>query len=169
MGEQGAKNLRGGSMADVIFAGAGSRPALGRAEVSLTIDNTDGALPIDYTEVTISRTLFRGGGSEYRINGSPCRLLDVQELLSDTGLGRQMHVIVGQGQLDAVLSATPEDRRGFIEEAAGVLKHHKLTLESASRGPAGLAKGAPDSSRRWATSGLSAMVRQSSSRSRHMR
>lgn len=125
MGEQGAKNLRGGSMADVIFAGAGSRPALGRAEVSLTIDNTDGALPIDYTEVTISRTLFRGGGSEYRINGSPCRLLDVQELLSDTGLGRQMHVIVGQGQLDAVLSATPEDRRGFIEEAAGVLKHRK--------------------------------------------
>ena len=125
MGEQGAKNLRGGSMADVIFAGAGSRPALGRAEVSLTIDNTDGALPIDYTEVTISRTLFRGGGSEYRINGSPCRLLDVQELLSDTGLGRQMHVIVGQGQLDAVLSATPEDRRGFSEEAAGVLKHRK--------------------------------------------
>ena len=125
MGEQGAKNLRGGSMADVIFAGAGSRPALGRAEVSLTIDNTDGALPIDYTEVTISRTLFRGGGSEYRINGSPCRLLDVQELLSDTGLGRQMHVIVGQGQLDAVLSATPDDRRGFIEEAAGVLKHRK--------------------------------------------
>ena len=125
MGEQGAKNLRGGSMADVIFAGAGSRPALGRAEVSLTIDNTDGALPIDYTEVTISRTLFRGGGSEYQINGTPCRLLDVQELLSDTGLGRQMHVIIGQGQLDAVLSATPDDRRGFIEEAAGVLKHRK--------------------------------------------
>ena len=125
MGEQGAKNLRGGSMADVIFAGAGSRPALGRAEVSLTIDNTDGALPIDYTEVTISRTLFRGGGSEYQINGTPCRLLDVQELLSDTGLGRQMHVIVGQGRLDAVLSATPDDRRGFIEEAAGVLKHRK--------------------------------------------
>lgn len=125
MGEQGAKNLRGGSMADVIFAGAGSRPALGRAEVSLTIDNTDGALPIDYSEVTITRTLFRGGGSEYQINGTTCRLLDVQELLSDTGLGRQMHVIVGQGQLDAVLSATPEDRRGFIEEAAGVLKHRR--------------------------------------------
>ena len=125
MGEQGAKNLRGGSMADVIFAGAGSRPALGRAEVCLTIDNTDGALPIDYTEVTISRTLFRGGGSEYHINGAQCRLLDVQELLSDTGLGRQMHSIVGQGRLDAVLSATPEDRRGFIEEAAGVLKHRK--------------------------------------------
>ncbi|GGO97110.1 hypothetical protein GCM10011612_08920 [Actinomyces gaoshouyii] len=125
MGEQGAKNLRGGTMADVIFAGAGSRPALGRAEVSLTIDNADGALPIDYSEVTITRTLFRGGGSEYQINGAQCRLLDVQELLSDTGLGRQMHVIVGQGQLDAVLAATPEDRRGFIEEAAGVLKHRR--------------------------------------------
>ena len=125
MGEQGAKNRRGGSMADVIFAGAGSRPALGRAEVSLTIDNSDGVLPIDYTEVTVTRTLFRGGGSEYQINGTPCRLLDVQELLSDTGLGRQMHVIVGQGRLDAVLQATPEERRGFIEEAAGVLKHRR--------------------------------------------
>ena len=125
MGEQGAKNLRGGSMADVIFAGAGSRPALGRAEVALTIDNTDGALPIDYTEVTIARTLFRGGGSEYQINGTAVRLLDVAELLSDTGLGRQMHSVVGQGRLDAVLSATPEDRRGFIEEAAGVLKHRR--------------------------------------------
>ena len=125
MGEQGAKNLRGGSMADVIFAGAGSRPALGRAEVSLTIDNADGALPIDYTEVTITRTLFRGGGSEYQINGTVCRLLDVQELLSDTGLGRQMHVVVGQGRLDEVLTATPDDRRGFIEEAAGVLKHRR--------------------------------------------
>ncbi len=125
MGEQGAKSLRGGSMADVIFAGTAGRPPLGRAEVSLTIDNSDGALPIAYTEVTISRTLFRGGGSEYAINGSSCRLLDVQELLSDSGIGREMHVIVGQGQLDAILSASPEERRGFIEEAAGVLKHRK--------------------------------------------
>ncbi len=125
MGEQGAKTLRGGQMADVIFAGTAGRAPLGRAEVSLTIDNTDGALPIDYTEVTISRTLFRSGGSEYAINGSPCRLLDIQDLLSDSGLGREMHVIVGQGQLDAVLRATPEDRRGFIEEAAGILKHRK--------------------------------------------
>nr|WP_196790842.1 chromosome segregation protein SMC [Motilibacter aurantiacus] len=125
MGEQGAKSLRGGKMEDVIFAGTSGRAPLGRAEVSLTIDNTDGALPIDYTEVTISRTLFRNGGSEYAINGSACRLLDVQELLSDSGIGREMHVIVGQGQLDAVLSATPEDRRGFVEEAAGVLKHRK--------------------------------------------
>ncbi|ROR73964.1 chromosome segregation protein SMC [Bogoriella caseilytica] len=125
MGEQGAKTLRGGNMADVIFAGTSSRPPLGRAEVSLTIDNSDGALPIEYTEVTISRTLFRAGGSEYAINGSSCRLLDVQELLSDTGMGREMHVIVGQGRLDSVLQATPEDRRGFIEEAAGVLKHRR--------------------------------------------
>ncbi len=125
MGEQGAKTLRGGKMDDVIFAGTTARPPLGRAEVALTIDNTDGALPIEYTEVTISRTLFRGGGSEYAINGAPCRLLDIQELLSDSGIGREMHVIVGQGQLDKILSATPEDRRGFIEEAAGVLKHRR--------------------------------------------
>ncbi|MGQ0466631.1 MAG: chromosome segregation protein SMC [Sporichthyaceae bacterium] len=125
MGEQGAKSLRGGKMEDVIFAGTAGRPPLGRAEVSLTIDNADGALPIDYAEVTITRTMFRNGGSEYAINGDSCRLLDVQELLSDSGIGREMHVIVGQGQLDAVLSATPEERRGFIEEAAGVLKHRK--------------------------------------------
>lgn len=125
MGEQGAKSLRGGKMDDVIFAGTSGRAPLGRAEVSLTIDNTDGALPIDYTEVTISRTLFRSGGSEYAINGNSCRLLDIQELLSDSGIGREMHVVVGQGQLDAVLRATPEERRGFIEEAAGVLKHRK--------------------------------------------
>lgn len=125
MGEQGAKTLRGGKMDDVIFAGTSGRPPLGRAHVSLTIDNTDGALPIDYSEVTISRTLFRTGGSEYAINGAGCRLLDIQELLSDSGIGREMHVIVGQGQLDRVLHATPEDRRGFIEEAAGILKHRR--------------------------------------------
>ncbi|MFL6138026.1 MAG: chromosome segregation protein SMC [Frankiaceae bacterium] len=125
LGEQGAKALRGGKMEDVIFAGTAGRPPLGRAEVILTIDNADGALPIDYTEVTISRIMFRGGGSEYAINGNPCRLLDVQELLSDSGIGRELHVIIGQGQLDEVLQAGPEDRRGFIEEAAGVLKHRK--------------------------------------------
>ncbi|GAA4265224.1 chromosome segregation protein SMC [Frondihabitans peucedani] len=125
MGEQGVKTLRGGKMEDVIFAGTSTRGPLGRAQVILTIDNSDGALPIDYTEVTISRTLFRNGGSEYAINGDNCRLLDVQELLSDSGLGREMHVIVGQGQLDAVLRATPEERRGFIEEAAGILKHRR--------------------------------------------
>ncbi len=125
MGEQGAKTLRGGKMEDVIFAGTSTRGPLGRAEVKLTIDNSDGALPIEYAEVTISRTLFRNGSSEYAINGESCRLLDVQELLSDSGLGREMHVIVGQGQLDAVLRATPEDRRGFIEEAAGILKHRR--------------------------------------------
>jgi chromosome segregation protein len=125
MGEQGAKSLRGGKMEDVIFAGTSGRAPLGRAEVLLTIDNTDGALPIDYTEVTISRTMFRNGGSEYAINGQHCRLLDVQELLSDSGIGREMHVVVGQGQLDGILHASPEDRRGFVEEAAGVLKHRK--------------------------------------------
>ena len=128
MGEQGAKSLRGGKMEDVIFAGtAGTsgRPPLGRAEVSLTIDNTDGALPIEYSEVTISRTMFRNGGSEYAINGNTCRLLDIQELLSDSGIGREMHVIVGQGQLDSVLHADPMGRCAFIEEAAGVLKHRK--------------------------------------------
>ena len=125
MGEQGAKSLRGGKMEDVIFAGTSGRAPLGRAEVSLTIDNSDGALPIDYTEVTISRILFRNGQSEYQINGEASRLLDIQELLSDSGIGREMHVIVGQGQLDAILMATPEERRGFIEEAAGVLKHRK--------------------------------------------
>ena len=125
MGEQGAKSLRGGKMADVIFAGTAGRAPLGRAAVSVTIDNTDGALPIDYTEVTIARTMFRSGGSEYAINGTTCRLLDVQELLSDSGIGPEMHVIVGQGQLEAILRASAEERRGFIEEAAGVLKHRK--------------------------------------------
>ncbi|TYK48340.1 chromosome segregation protein SMC [Actinomadura decatromicini] len=125
MGEQGAKSLRGGKMEDVIFAGTASRAPLGRAEVVLTIDNADGALPIDYTEVTISRLMFRSGSSEYAINGDPCRLLDIQELLSDSGIGREMHVIIGQGQLDRVLHAGPEGRRAVIEEAAGVLKHRK--------------------------------------------
>src|SRR5450759_174163 len=124
-GEQGVKNLRGGKMEDVVFAGTASRAPLGRAEVTVTIDNSDGALPIDYAEVTISRLLFRSGQSEYSINGDHCRLLDVQELLSDSGLGREMHVIVGQGQLDQVLHSGPEARRALIEEAAGVLKHRK--------------------------------------------
>ncbi|MGH3686101.1 MAG: chromosome segregation protein SMC, partial [Pseudonocardiaceae bacterium] len=125
MGEQGAKALRGGKMEDVIFAGTAGRAPLGRAEVTLTIDNTDGALPIDYAEVSITRRMFRDGASEYEINGSSCRLLDVQELLSDSGIGREMHVIVGQGKLDSILQSKPEERRAFIEEAAGVLKHRK--------------------------------------------
>ncbi len=125
MGEQGAKSLRGGKMEDVVFAGTTSRPPLGRAEVTLTIDNSDGALPIEYAEVTISRLMFRSGQSEYAINGDHCRLLDVQDLLSDSGLGREMHVIVGQGQLDDILHSGPEARRALIEEAAGVLKHRK--------------------------------------------
>ncbi|MGW3603570.1 chromosome segregation protein SMC [Micromonospora sp. NPDC005161] len=125
LGEQGAKALRGGKMEDVIFAGTAGRAPLGRAEVTLTIDNTDGALPIEYTEVSITRRMFRSGESEYEINGNSCRLLDIQELLSDSGIGREMHIIVGQGRLDGMLHAKPEDRRAFIEEAAGVLKHRK--------------------------------------------
>src|SRR3954463_14823582 len=126
LGAQGARSLRGSKMDDVIFAGSGNRAALGRAEVSLTIDNSSGLLPIGFTEVTITRTLFRTSGeSEYAINGAPCRLLDVQELLSDTGVGRQQHVIVSQGNLDAVLDARPEDRRLIVEEAAGILKFRR--------------------------------------------
>jgi chromosome segregation protein len=125
MGTQGAKDLRGGKMEDVIFAGTSGRQPLGRAEVTLTIDNADGALPIDYAEVSITRRMFREGATEYEINGSSCRLMDVQELLSDSGIGREMHVIVGQGQLAAILESKPEERRAFIEEAAGVLKHRK--------------------------------------------
>src|SRR5690348_17969667 len=125
MGEQGAKTLRGGKMEDVIFAGTSSRAPLGRAEVTLTIDNSDNALPIEYSEVSITRRMFRDGAGEYEINGSSCRLMDVQELLSDSGIGREMHVIVGQGKLDSILRSKPEERRAYIEEAAGVLKHRK--------------------------------------------
>lgn len=125
MGEQGAKTLRGGKMEDVIFAGTSSRAPLGRAEVTLTIDNSDNALPIEYSEVSITRRMFRDGAGEYEINGNSCRLLDIQELLSDSGIGREMHVIVGQGRLSQILESRPEDRRAFIEEAAGVLKHRK--------------------------------------------
>ena len=125
MGEGSAKTLRGGKMQDVIFAGAGERKALGRAEVTLTIDNADGALPIDYTEVSVTRRMFRDGASEYEINGAKARLMDIQELLSDSGIGREMHIIVGQGKLAEILESRPEDRRSYIEEAAGVLKHRR--------------------------------------------
>lgn len=133
MGEQGAKSLRGGSMKDVIFAGSGEagsgdgaqRAPLGRAKVTLTFDNTDGTLSIPADRVQISRTMFRSGGSEYEINGSPARLADIQDLLSEAGLGQQMHVLVGQGQLDAVLHATAQQRRDMIEQAAGVVKYRR--------------------------------------------
>ncbi len=125
LGAQGPRALRSATMADVIFAGSSTRPPLGRAEVTLTIDNSSGKLPLDMAEVTITRTLFRTGDSEYAINGAPCRLLDIQELLSDTGVGRQQHMIIGQGQLDTVLNARPEDRRAIIEDAAGVRKHRQ--------------------------------------------
>ncbi|MFM8644002.1 MAG: chromosome segregation SMC family protein, partial [Actinomycetota bacterium] len=125
LGAQAPSSVRSQKMDDVIFAGTARRPALGRAEVSLTIDNSNGLLPIEFSEITVTRTLFRTGESEYAINGVTCRLLDVQDLLSDAGVGRQQHVIVSQGQIDAVLNARPEDRRAIIEEASGVLKHRK--------------------------------------------
>ena len=138
LGSASPKSLRGGAMSDVVFAGSGpapsaatngrrreGRPAQGRASVEITIDNTSGLLPIDFTEVTLGRAMFTTGEGSYAINGTDCRLLDVSELLSDTGLGRENHTIVGQGQLDAVLSAGPLDRRAFIEEAAGILKHRR--------------------------------------------
>src|SRR2546423_15433915 len=134
LGAQAPSAVRSQKMDDVIFAGTAKRPALGRAEVSLTIDNSAHLLPIEFSEVTITRMLFRTGESEYMINGAPCRLLDIQELLSDTGIGRQQHVIVGQGQLDAVLNARPEERRAIIEEAAGILKFRKRK-EKAQRRP----------------------------------
>ncbi|MGZ7087596.1 MAG: AAA family ATPase, partial [Ilumatobacteraceae bacterium] len=125
LGAQAPSAVRSQKMDDVIFAGTAKRPALGRAEVSLTIDNSAGLLPIEFTEVTVARILFRTGESEYSINGVTCRLLDVQELLSDAGVGRQQHVIVSQGQIDSVLNARPEERRSIIEEAAGVLKFRR--------------------------------------------
>src|SRR5437879_82649 len=125
LGAQAPSAVRSQKMDDVIFAGTSKRPALGRAEASLTSDNGAHLLPIDFTEVTITRTLFRNGDSEYSLNGVPCRLLDIQELLSDTGVGRQQHVIVSQGQIAAILDARPEDRRLVIEEAAGVLKFRR--------------------------------------------
>ena len=125
LGAQSPKAVRSQKMDDVIFAGTATRPALGRAEVSITIDNSDGTLGVEFNEVTITRVLFRTGESEYLINGVTCRLLDVQEMLSDAGVGRQQHVIVSQGQIDAVLNARPEERRAIIEEAAGVLKFRK--------------------------------------------
>jgi chromosome segregation protein len=137
LGEQGPKSLRGGKMEDVIFAGSGSRAALGRAEVTLTIDNGAGLLPIDYSEVTVTRLLYRSGESEYAMNGSPCRLLDIQELLSDTGVGRELHTVLGQNRLEDVLHGRPEDRRAAIEEAAGVYKHRRRK-EKAMRKLAGM-------------------------------
>ena len=125
LGEQGARALRGGHMADVIFAGTPSRPALGMAEVKLVIDNEAGKIPVPMTEIEISRTIFRSGESEYRIGGQVVRLLDVQELLSETGIGRALHTVVGQGQLEEVLLARPEERRRYIEEAAGIAKHRR--------------------------------------------
>jgi chromosome segregation protein len=137
LGEQGPRALRGGQMTDVIFAGSPTRPALGLAEVRMVIDNTAGLIPVPASEIEISRTVYRSGDSEYRLGGRPCRLLDIQELLSDTGVGRSLHTLIGQGQLDAILSARPEERRAFVEEAAGIAKHRRRR-ERAERKLAGL-------------------------------
>src|ERR671929_1222627 len=137
LGEQGPRALRGSQMADVIFAGSPSRAALGMAEVKLVIDNASGAIPVPMSEIEVSRAIFRSGESEYRIGGQVCRLLDVQELLAETGIGRALHTVVGQGQLEDVLTARPEDRRRYIEEAAGIAKHRKRK-ERAERKLAGL-------------------------------
>src|SRR2546421_4128025 len=122
LGEQGPRALRGGHMADVIYAGSPARPALGMAQVHLVIDNSAGLIPVPLAELEISRTIFRSGDSEYRIGGELCRLLDIQELLSATGIGRALHTVVGQGQLEDVLTARPEERRQDVQEAAGVAK-----------------------------------------------
>src|SRR5512132_3874725 len=137
LGEQGPRALRGAQMADVIFAGSPQRQALGMAEVKLVIDNTAGLIPVPMTEIEISRTIFRSGDSEYRIGGQVVRLMDVQELLSESGIGRALHTVVGQGQLGEGLLSRPEDRREYIEEAAGVAKHRRRK-ERAERKLAGL-------------------------------
>src|SRR3954463_15109926 len=137
LGEQGPRALRGGQMSDVIFAGSPQRPALGMSEVKLVIDNTAGLIPVPMTEIEISRAIFRSGESEYRIGGQVVRLLDIQELLAETGIGRALHTVVGQGQLEDVLTARPEERRQYIEEAAGIAKHRRRK-ERAQRKLAGL-------------------------------
>ncbi len=125
LGVQGARQLRGASMEDVIFSGTPARPQLGRAEVVLTLDNSAGQFPIDLAEIALGRVLFRSGDSRYSINGEACRLVDIIELLSDAGVGRQMHNIVGQGRVESILLSGPEERRTIIEEAAGILKHRR--------------------------------------------
>jgi chromosome segregation protein len=133
LGEQGPRALRGAQMADVIFAGSPNRPALGMAEVAMVIDNTAGLIPVPASEIEISRTIYRSGESEYRLGGRPCRLMDIQELLSDTGVGRTLHTIIGQGHLEDVLTARPEERRLYVEEAAGIAKHRRRRDRARSR------------------------------------
>ncbi len=125
LGEQSARSLRGGKMEDVIFAGSSSRPALGMAEVSLVVDNTAGTIPLEFAEVVITRQIYRSGESEYLLNNTPCRLTDIQELLSDLGVGKELTAVIGQGKLESIVGSRPEDRRVFLEEAAGLLKHRR--------------------------------------------
>src|ERR671916_654208 len=172
MGEQGAKALRGGKMEDVIFAGTPGRAPLGRAEVTLTIDNSDGALPIEYSEVSITRRMFRDGAGEYEINGNSCRLLDIQELLSDSGIGREMHVIVGQGQLDSEEAdeASARARRAEVEEQLSVARVEQERLEAALAQDAPRLAAAQDTWYRLSALAerLSGAVRLAQERSRHL-
>ena len=133
LGEQSAKQLRGGKMEDIIFNGTEKRKKLSFCEVTLVFDNQDRALPIDYTEVAITRRLYRSGESEYCINRTPCRLKDVTELLMDTGIGKEGYSIIGQGKIDNILSNKAEERRSVFEEAAGIMKYKTRKLEAERR------------------------------------
>lgn len=133
LGEQSVKSLRGGKMEDVIFAGTQFRKPLGLAQVSLTLDNSDGMLATDYNEVTVTRRIFRSGETEYLINNQKCRLKDITELFMDTGIGKEGYSIIGQGKIDAILSGKPEDRRALLEEAAGIVKYKSRKEEAEKR------------------------------------
>jgi len=133
LGEQSARNLRGDKMEDVIFAGTQFRKPVGLAQVSLTLDNSESELDIDYSDVTISRRLYRSGESEYLINNTSCRLKDVQQLFMDTGIGKEGYSIIGQGKIDAILSGKTEERRKLFEEAAGIVKFRTRKEEAEKR------------------------------------
>ena len=133
LGEQSAKQLRGAAMEDVVFAGSSARKPVGMAEVDLTLDNSDHVLPVDFEEVVVTRRMYRSGESEYLINGAPARLLDITDILHDTGLGKETHSIIGQGKLDSILASKPEERRALIEEAAGISKHKRRRERSLKR------------------------------------
>lgn len=130
LGEQSAKSLRGGKMEDIIFAGSDARKAVNFGEVSLTLDNSDNALPLEYNEVTVTRRVHRSGDSEYMINKQPCRLKDITELFMDTGIGKEAYSIIGQGRIEEILSTRSEDRRGIFEEASGIVKYKSRKREA---------------------------------------
>ena len=133
LGEQRVKQLRGGSMQDIIFAGTENRRPMGYAYVAITLDNSDHSLPISYDEVTVARRLYRSGESEYLLNGTQCRLKDVNELFYDTGIGKEGYSIIGQGQIEKIISGKPEERRELFDEAAGIVKYKTGGSEKAGR------------------------------------